>query len=114
MWRELTGVYMPWLKLDEIPFYGDGKAWQRQTHIYASPFYYIDYCLAQTVAFQFWIESMKDRSAAWEKYLRFVDAGGTKTFQGLVEAAGLKVPYADGVISEIGEAISKWIEANPL
>ena len=113
-WLELEAKYRPWIDFDNLPFYGRGAVWQRQTHIYTSPLYYIDYCLAQTVAFQFWIESMKDRTTAWEKYLRFVDAGGTKTFQGLVEAAGLKVPYADGVIREIGEAISKWIEANPL
>ena len=54
VWRELTGVYMPWIRLGEIPFYGDGHAWQRQMHIYERPFYYIDYCLAQTVALQFW------------------------------------------------------------
>ena len=68
----------------------------------------------QTIAFQFWIASMNDRADAWDRYLRFCDAGGTMTFKELVEAAGLKVPYADGVIREIGEAISKWIEANPL
>ena len=41
-------------------------------------------------------------------------AGGTMTFKELVETAGLKVPYAEGVIGEIGAAISKWIEENPL
>ena len=38
-WRELTAVYMPWMRLDDIPFYGEGRAWQRQHHIYESPFY---------------------------------------------------------------------------
>ena len=48
-WKELLGIYMPWMKLDgEIPFYSEGEGWQRQKHIYESPFYYIDYCLAQT------------------------------------------------------------------
>ena len=113
-WLELEAKYRPWIDFDNLPFYGRGAVWQRQTHIYTSPLYYIDYCMAQTVAFQFWIESMEDRKGAWEKYLRFADAGGTMTFQELVETAGLKVPYADGVIREIGEAISKWIAANPL
>ena len=113
-WLELEAKYRPWIDFDNLPFYGRGALWQRQTHIYTSPLYYIDYCMAQTVAFQFWIASMKDRKDAWERYLRFADAGGTMTFQELVETAGLKVPYADGVIREIGEAISQWIEANPL
>ena len=113
-WLELETKYRPWIDFDNLPFYGRGALWQRQTHIYTSPLYYIDYCMAQTVAFQFWIASMRDRQDAWERYLRFVDAGGTMTFKDLVETAGLKVPYAEGVIGEIGEAISRWIEANPL
>lgn len=45
-WKELLGIYMPWMKLDgDIPFYSEGEGWQRQHHIYSMPFYYIDYCL---------------------------------------------------------------------
>lgn len=37
-WKELLGIYMPWMKLDgEIPFYSEGEGWQRQKHIYESP-----------------------------------------------------------------------------
>ena len=54
--------------------------------------------MAQTVAFQFWIASMKDHADAWKRYLRFADAGGTKTLEELVADAGLKVPYAPGCI----------------
>ena len=50
-WKRLMGIYMPWEKLDgEIPFYAEGEHWQLKHHIYSSPFYYIDYCLAQTVS----------------------------------------------------------------
>lgn len=38
---------------------------QRQMHIYQSPFYYIDYCLAQTVSLQIWALMQKDRANAW-------------------------------------------------
>jgi oligoendopeptidase F len=74
------------------------------------PFYYIDYCLAQTIAFQFWIASMNDRADAWQRYLAFTDKGGTCTFDDLVHGAGLKVPYDEGCIREIGTAISAWLE----
>ena len=70
VWKELLGVYMPWMKLgSEIPFYGDGEGWQRQLHIYVNPFYYIDYCLAQTVALQFWARIQKDLPDAWAHYM---------------------------------------------
>ncbi len=113
-WLELEAKYRPWIDFDGLPFYSRGAGWQRQLHIYECPLYYIDYCMAQTVAFQFWIASLADRADAWNRYLRFLDAGGTKTFQELVETAGLKVPYAPGAIREIGQAVSRWIDENPL
>ena len=113
-WMGLERKYRPWEDFEDLPFYGRGAGWQRQLHIYGSPFYYLDYCMAQTVAFQFWLASLKDREDAWARYLRFVDAGGTMSFAELVTAAGLKVPYAPGCVKEIGDAISAWIDANPL
>ena len=66
VWKELLGIYMPWMKLDgEIPFYSEGEGWQRQLHIYNSPFYYIDYCLAQTVSLEFWAMIREDLKKAW-------------------------------------------------
>lgn len=114
LWASLEKKFRPWLDFGELPFYGRGAGWQRQLHIYQMPFYYIDYCLAQTVSLQFWIASMADRADAWKRYLAFTDKGGTCTFEELVRGAGLKVPYDDGCIREIGEAIGKWIEENPL
>ena len=114
LWLKLEEKYRPWVDFEDLPFYGRGAGWQRQLHIYLYPLYYIDYCMAQTVAFQFWMASLADRGDAWERYLRFVDAGGTKTFAGLVAEAGLKLPYDDGCIREVGGAISAWLDANPL
>ena len=59
-WKRLTGIYMPWLRLDgEIPFYSEGERGQAQGHIYEMPFYYIDYCLAQTVSLELWVMIQK-------------------------------------------------------
>ncbi len=114
VWLELEAKYRPWIDFDNLPFYGRGAGWQRQLHIYLYPLYYIDYCMAQTVALQFWMASLRDRKDAWKRYLTFADAGGTKTFEELVAAAGLKVPYAPGCIREVGEEISQWLDENPL
>ena len=113
-WLTLEQKYRPWIDFDNLPFYGRGAGWQRQLHIYLYPLYYIDYCMAQTVAFQFWLASLENREDAWKRYLAFVDKGGTATFEELVSGAGLKLPYAPGAIREIGEKILAWIDANPL
>ena len=93
---------------------GDVSDWQRQLHIYEVPLYYIDYCMAQTVAFQFWNLSRENYAEAWKRYMTFVDKAGTATFAELVESAGLKVPYHAGCIKEIGDSISEWLEQHEL
>lgn len=114
LWLSLEKKYRPWIDFDNLPFYSRGGGWQRQLHIYEVPLYYIDYCMAQTVAFQFWNLSRENYAEAWKRYMTFVDKAGTQTFAELVESAGLKVPYHAGCIKEIGESISKWLEQHEL
>ncbi|MGM9563065.1 MAG: M3 family oligoendopeptidase [Faecousia sp.] len=112
VWEELEHKYRPWLDMDNLPFYGRYSHWQWKLHVYLHPLYYIDYCMAQTVAFQLWTLSLKDKDAAWKKYLAFVDAAGTKTFAELCHSAGLRVPYEQGTIKDIGAGIRDWLMAN--
>lgn len=109
-WKELTGVYMPWIKLGEIPFYGDGCAWQRQHHIYSSPFYYIDYCFAQTVALEFWALIQKDEKGAWESYKKLVGFAGTKRFTDLVNDSGLGNPFDKETLKSVCKEASDWLD----
>jgi M3 family oligoendopeptidase len=111
-WLALEGKYRPYLDLD-FDFYREGRRWQAQAHIYERPFYYIDYCLAQTMALAFWAESQTDFKAAWEKYLAFLRLAGTKTFTELVDGADLKSPFADGCLSDVAGAAVKWLDENP-
>ncbi len=109
-WKRLLGVYMPWMRLDgDIPFYADGEGWQRQHHIYSSPFYYIDYCLAQTVALSFWAMIQKDEKSAWEHYVAYTKQGGSHTFTDLLKNAGLESPFDEKCLREVAEAASKWL-----
>lgn len=114
VWKELLTVYMPWMKLDGTPFYGEGKGWQRQLHIYENPFYYIDYCLAQTVALEFWVLMQQKPEQAWEQYMRMVKKGGTQTFTELVATAGLKSPFEADALQEVAKAATDWLDKNKL
>jgi oligoendopeptidase F len=111
VWKELLGIYMPWLKADgEIPFYSDGEAWQRQGHIYNSPFYYIDYCLAQTVSLEFWALIQKDIKNAWEYYMNYTSQGGTATFTDLLKNSGLHTPFDEACLRTVCDAADKWLD----
>ncbi len=110
VWKELLGVYMPWMKLDgEIPFYSEGEGWQRQHHIYSSPFYYIDYCLAQTVALEFWAMIMKDLPDAWKHYMKYSSFGGSKLFTELLSEAGLQSPFDEKCLESVCLAADEWL-----
>ena len=114
-WKELLGVYMPWMKLgSEIPFYGDGEGWQRQMHIYQSPFYYIDYCLAQTVSLQFWAMLQKDPKDAWAHYMAYTKQGGSRTFTELLKNAGLDSPFEERCLRGVCETAKAWLDAYDL
>ena len=110
-WKRLLGVYMPWMKLDgEIPFYSEGEGWQRQHHIYSSPFYYIDYCLAQTVSLEFWAMIQADMKNAWQYYMAYTVQGGSRTFTELLKNAGLTTPFDESCLRGVCEAAGKWLE----
>ena len=115
VWKRLLGVYQPWLKLDgEIPFFSDGEGWQWKMHIYESPFYYIDYCLAQTVALQFWAMIRKDPADAWKHYMAYTEQGGSRTFVDILKHAGLRTPFDEGCLKDVCEAAKKWLESYDL
>ena len=109
-WKELVQIYQPWFKLDgEIPFYSEGEGWQRQHHIYSSPFYYIDYCLAQTVALQFWNLIQKDQKEAWQHYMAYTKQGGSVVFTKLLKNAGLESPFQESCLRGICDTAAKYL-----
>ncbi|MBQ2228688.1 MAG: M3 family oligoendopeptidase, partial [Firmicutes bacterium] len=110
-WKQLQQIYMPWVKLDgDIPFYSEGMAWQRQHHIYSSPFYYIDYCLAQTVSLEFWALIQKDFKAAWKTYMDYTVQGGSDTFTNMLKKAGLDTPFDEACLKNASAAAKKWLD----
>ena len=115
VWKELLGIYMPWLKLDgDIPFYSDGEGWQRQIHIYQVPFYYIDYCLAQTVALEFWAMIQDNPDNAWKHYMAYTVQGGSRVFTELLENAGLESPFDENTLKGVCKKASDWLEGYDL
>ncbi|WP_151737518.1 M3 family oligoendopeptidase ['Paenibacillus yunnanensis' Narsing Rao et al. 2020] len=110
-WRKIEQKYLPHRDYDGNPYLEQGGFWQKQTHIYRSPFYYIDYTLAQLCAFQFWKRANEDFSAAWSDYLRLCKAGGSQDFVSLVKLAGLISPFEDGCVRSVIGEIEAWLDA---
>ncbi|MCX7774418.1 MAG: M3 family oligoendopeptidase [Clostridia bacterium] len=110
-WKRIESTYQPELDYENDPFFGKGGRWQAQTHIYSVPFYYIDYCLAQTCALQFRNLLTEDYKSAWEKYLSFSKKGGTMVFTDLLKTSGLRSPFEEGCLKEVCEGSEKAVNA---
>ncbi|MFI8705713.1 M3 family oligoendopeptidase [Bacillus sp. NPDC077411] len=108
-WRNIERKYLPHRDYEENDYLERGGFWQRQAHIYNSPFYYIDYTLAQICAFQFWKRSRENRQEAWEDYVHLCRQGGSKSFLQLVEVANLTSPFADGCVKGVIDEIHAWL-----
>ncbi|MCR2806891.1 M3 family oligoendopeptidase [Paenibacillus soyae] len=109
-WREIEKKYLPHRNYADNSYLEAGGFWHKQGHIFNSPFYYIDYTLAQICAFQFWKKMHEDREAAWNAYVDLCRLGGSRSFTELVSAAGLISPFEDGCVSSVIGTIENWLE----
>ena len=106
-WKKLEQEYKPHLDYGDIKFFNQGGFWQKQLHIYNSPFYYIDYCLAQTCALQFKARMDEDFESAWEAYLKLCKLSASDFFVNMVKEVGLDCPFEDGCLKKIVDGLRK-------
>lgn len=93
--------YEDWSGLDDALRTG----WQRKLHIFQSPFYYIDYGLAQLGAVQIWANARADLSAALERYRAALALGGTVPLPHLFAVAGARLAFDADTFAEAVEII---------
>lgn len=111
VWKKIEKKYLPHRDYDGLEYLEKGGFWQKQSHIFASPFYYIDYALAQICAFQFWARDQKDHEEAWNDYVKLCQVGGSGSFLELVELAGLESPFQPGCLQKVMQPLRSWLEA---
>ena len=109
-WLDLEKQFRPHISAEGIPYLEKGTRWQYQMHIYESPFYYIDYCLAQTAAFCFLLASREDYDDAFARYLRFSRQGGEKVWTDLLEEAGFPSPFTPGALKTLAERVEALLD----
>lgn len=109
-WLNLESQYRPHLDYTGDPYLSKGAFWQRQQHIYNSPFYYIDYSLAQTCALQYKVKMDEDFHGAWESYLKLCRLSASDFFTNMVKEVGLQSPFEAGCIKNIVEKLEKYVK----
>jgi len=110
VWRDLEKIYQPDIDYDDESFYLKGGAWQKKVHIFTSPFYYIDYVLAQFASLDLWLTSRKEPAQAWRSYDKLCAQAGKDTFSHLLDQAGIASPFDSGTIKRLAYAVSRYLE----
>ncbi len=110
-WKSIEKKYLPHVDYGDNEFLANGGFWQKQGHIFSTPFYYIDYTLAQVCAFQFWKKDQEDHATAWNDYVRLCKAGGSQSFLELVKLANLMSPFEEGCVQNVTDIIKNWLDS---
>jgi oligoendopeptidase F len=109
-WLELWHRFMPgvdWSGLEDEAMTG----WQRKQHIHRSPFYYVEYGLAQLGAVQVWRNSLKDPKRALQQYRHALSLGGMVTLPELYEAAGARLAFDAETLGEAVRLIEDMLQS---
>ncbi len=111
LWKRLRQEYEPHFSdFDDIPLYGQGKEWLIEPQLFLCPFYLVDYGLARNVSLQLFMMQQTQPEAAWEKYLKMLSFGGTKTYIEAVREIGLEIPFEGETIRRVIEPMLEWVK----
>ena len=112
-----------WIDLDERfgrGFSWDGLDqyrrihWQRQPHLFGSPFYYIEYGIAQLGALGLWLASIeRGEASAVDLYCDSLALGGSKPLPDLFAAAGLPFDFGPETVKRLADRVEAELEKLP-
>ncbi|MCW5768508.1 MAG: M3 family oligoendopeptidase [Phycisphaeraceae bacterium] len=104
------GRTISWAGLDETR----ATVWHRQPHPFSSPFYYIEYGIAQLGALQLWLHSIeKGPRDAVDAYIRAMSLGGSRPLPDLFAAAGLTFDFSPKTVTRLVERLARELEKLP-
>ncbi|MFH1745523.1 MAG: M3 family oligoendopeptidase [Planctomycetota bacterium] len=107
-WQSLTRRFSPEIDYSGLEQY-DQYSWQRKLHIYAVPFYYVEYGIAQLGALQIWLNSRRNYNEAVAFYRNGLALGGARPLPELFEAAGCRFDFSEKTLRPLIEAVMEEI-----
>jgi len=97
--------YIDWSGYENVKMTG----WHRKPHIHQTPFYYVEYGLAQLGAAQIWLHAAQDENRAVAMYRNALSLGGTVSLPGLFAAAGIKFSFDEQTLRQAAERMEQAI-----
>jgi oligoendopeptidase F len=113
-WRSLDerfGHALDWSGLERFR----DTAWHRQSHLFGSPFYYIEYGIAQLGALGLWVHSLESGPAsAVDAYTRGLSLGGSRPLPELFRAVGLPFDFGPDTVARLLDRVERELDALPV
>lgn len=89
--------------------------WQRQGHLFGSPFYYIEYGIAQLGALGLWLKSLEEGTqAALDAYKRAMSLGGSRPLPELFAAADLPFDFGADTVGRLVKRVERELDRLPV
>lgn len=85
--------------------------WHAQNHVFLSPFYYIEYGIAQLGALQLWQQAQGNEREAIKRYKAALALGNTRTLPRLFEAAGLQFRFDAEMVGPLMKEVEAQLTA---
>ena len=114
--KERTAFWLSLMKrfggIVDYSGYEDVQAsiWHRQGHLFGSPFYYIEYGIAQLGALQVWMNSLRDKAGALASYKRALALGNSQPLPELFTAAGCKFEFSEATVQPLTNMIREKLQ----
>lgn len=108
-WSRIWDTFMVEVDWEGVEQYKPVR-WKYQAHIFESPFYYIDYGIAESGAMQLWRKDVEDHARTMEIYLKLCHIGGTRSVLQIFEAGEMQSPFEPEVFGPLMEAIAKELD----
>jgi len=109
-WREIERIYMPEKDYDGNEFLERGGRFYQISHLFETPFYFIDYDLAHNCAVQLWFRYNENRDEGWNDFLNICRVGDSESLVEIINRARLQSPFDDGSLRYIIEYVDRWVE----
>ncbi len=77
--------------------------WQKQSHLFSSPFYYIEYAFAQLGALQVWKNYRENGDKAIDDYFKALSLGASESIPNTYKTAGIKFDFSEQTTGELME-----------
>ncbi|MGE6753711.1 M3 family oligoendopeptidase [Rossellomorea sp. NPDC071047] len=109
-WRDLEHKYLPERDYDGNEFLESGTSFYQISHLFTTPFYFMDYDLAHLCSVQLWKMHKENPKEAWKGYLEMCRNGGKLPFKELIDQANINSPFEENSIHPILKFVEEWIE----